>query len=225
MESANVVGYQANNVAAGWSIVTPCFENVDGEPYAIDKFTVNGVSDGDATVQSMNADGSWGTMGVWLNEFVDGDTVYPAGWFTDISGVTPADITLKPGAAVMFSTTATGASTQSAGQVPATIAHDIITGWSMIGNASCATISIDEITLEGVADGDATVQVMNPDGSWGTMGVWLNEVVDGDTVYPAGWFTDISGATAAEITLTPGQSVMFSTTAIGAKAFIPSALK
>ena len=109
MESANVVGYQANNVAAGWSIVTPCFENVDGEPYAIDKFTVNGVSDGDATVQSMNADGSWGTMGVWLNEFVDGDTVYPAGWFTDISGATAAEITLTPGQSVMFSTTAIGA--------------------------------------------------------------------------------------------------------------------
>ena len=170
-----------------------------------------------ATVQVMNPDGSWGANGVWFNAYED----LPAGWFTDATGLTPADITLKPGDAVMFSTSATAASVQSAGQVSEVITRDIPTGWSMVGNASVANVAIDEITLIGVDDTMATVQVMNPDGSWGANGVWFNAYED----LPAGWFTDATGLTPANITLAPGQSVMFSTTASGAKIVLPSALK
>ncbi|MBO5643442.1 MAG: hypothetical protein J6S51_05515 [Kiritimatiellae bacterium] len=205
-------------------MITPCFEVVGGGNYAIDSLVVEGVDDGDASVQVVNADGSWGTMGVWLNEYVDGDTVYPAGWFTDASGAESANIALEPGQAVFFYTASEAAKAMSAGQVSGALTVSLSSGYSMIGNASPVAISIDEITLVGVDDGDASVQVVNADGSWGTMGVWLNEYVDGDTVYPAGWFTDASGAEAADITLQPGQSVFFYTTATGAKATIPSAL-
>ena len=44
----------------------------------------DGVSDGDATVQIVNADGTWGTKGVWLNEYVDGD--YRGTELPDLSG-------------------------------------------------------------------------------------------------------------------------------------------
>ena len=205
-------------------MITPCFEVVGGGNYAIDNFVVEGVDDGDATVQVVNADGSWSTQGFWLNEYIDGDTVYPAGWFTDASGAYSAEINLKPGQAVFFNTGSSTAKAMSAGQVPGVITIDLDRGYSMIGNASPVAVAIDEITLQGVDDGDATVQVVNPDGSWGTQGFWLNEYVDGDTIYPAGWFTDASGAYPAEITLQPGQSVFFNTGATGAKATIPSAL-
>ena len=224
LESANIVGYQQNALPKGFSMITPCFEIVGGGNYAIDNLTLDGVSDGDATVQVVNADGTWGTKGVWLNEYVDGDDVYPAGWFTDASGATPANITLIPGQAVFFNTGSSSAKAMTAGQVSGEITITLDKGFSMIGNASPVTLPIDSITLTGVSDGDATVQIVNADGSWGTKGVWLNEYVDGNTVYPAGWFTDASGATAAEITLTPGQSVFFNTGATGAKASIPSAL-
>ena len=209
-------------------MITPCFEVVGGGNYAIDSFVVEGVNDGDATVQVVNPDGSWGTLGLWLNEYTDPDTneVYPAGWFTDLSGATPADIALKPGQAVFFNTGSSIAKAMSAGQVSGTITVNLDTGYSMIGNATPVAVAIDEITLQGVADGDATVQVVNADGSWGTLGLWLNEYTDPDTneVYPAGWFTDLSGTTPADITLEAGQSVFFNTGATGAKATIPSAL-
>ena len=105
LASANIVGYQANTVPSGWSIITPCFVNVDGTDYKIDDFLLNGVDDTMATVQVMNPDGSWGANGVWFNAYED----LPAGWFTDATGLTPANITLAPGQSVMFSTTASGA--------------------------------------------------------------------------------------------------------------------
>lgn len=225
LESANVVGYQANAVPTGYSMVTPSFVNVDGTDYAIDNLTLIGVNDMDASVQVVNEDGSWGTQGFWLNEAEYDGVVYPAGWFTDASGETAANITLKPGQAVFFKTTASAASVQSAGQVSGNVTMNLATGYSMIGNTTPANMPIDSITLVGVNDMDASVQVVNADGSWGTQGFWLNETEYDGVVYPAGWFTDASGETPANITLTPGQSVFFKTTATGAKATIPSALK
>ena len=217
LASANVVGYQANTVPTGYSMITPSFVNVDGSDYAIDSFILNNVDDCDATVQVVNSDGSWGARGVWFNEYEG----LPAGWFTDATGLTPADIKLKPGQAVFFYTKATDAAAQSAGQVPEVITMEVASGYSMIGNASAVPVAIDEIKLIGVDDCDATVQVVNPDGSWGARGVWFNEFEG----LPSGWFTDATGLTSADITLQPGQSVFFYTKAIGAKAVIPSALK
>lgn len=221
LESANVVGYQANAVPNGYSMITPCFVNVDGTDYNIDNFLLNGVEDTMATVQVVNEDGSWGANGVWFNAY-EPDNL-PAGWFTDTSGLTPANITLKPGQAVFFNTKATGASAQSAGQVPDIITMDIPNGYSMIGNASAVPVAIDDIKLIGVEDTMATVQVVNPDGSWGANGVWFNEY-EPDNL-PSGWFTDTTGLTSANITLAPGQAVFFNAKATGAKAVIPSALK
>ena len=213
---ASLVGYAKNALPEGWSMITPCFEVVGGGDYAIDSLVLEGVDDTQATVQIMNADGSWGTQGFWFNAWGD----LPAGWFTDGLGTTPAEITLKPGDAVMFNTTSKEASAMSAGQVSGVITKDLATGWSMIGNATPVPIAIDSITLIGVDDTQATVQIMNADGSWGTQGFWFNAWGD----LPSGWFTDGLGTTPAEIVLQPGQSVMFNTTAIGAKAVIPSAI-
>ena len=197
-------------------MITPCFETVGGGNYAIDSLVLEGVNDGDATFQVVNADGSWGTQGFWFNAW----GTFPAGWFEDSLGTIPANVSLTPGQAVFFYTTAEGGKALSAGQVSGSITSNLETGYSMIGNASPVTISIDEITLEGVNDGDATVQVVNADGSWGTQGFWFNAYGD----FPAGWFEDSLGTIPADITLQPGQSVFFYTTATGAKATIPSAL-
>ena len=221
LESANVVGYQANAVPTGYAMITPCFENVDGTDYAIDNFLLNGVEDTKATVQVVNPDGSWGARGVWFNEYKPDNL--PAGWFTDGTGLVPADITLKPGQAVFFYTSETGAAAQSAGQVSKEITQDLPAGYSMIGNASAVEVAIDEIKLVGVEDTKATVQVVNADGSWGARGVWFNEYKPDNL--PSGWFTDGTGMTSAAITLAPGQSVFFYTSESGAKVVIPSALK
>ena len=216
LESANIVGYQANAVPNGYSMITPCFVNVDGTGYAIDNLLLNNVEDTMATVQVVNSDGSWGTQGFWFNAFEN----LPAGWFTDGTGVTPAEITLTPGQAVFLKVTSASASAQSAGQVPGVMTNNVANGYSMIGNASVKSIAIDDVKLIGVEDTMATVQVVNPDGSWGTQGFWFNEFGD----LPSGWFTDGTGVTPAEITLTPGQSVFLKVTATGAKVVLPSAL-
>ena len=203
-------------------MVTPAFVNVDGTNYNIDNLLLSGVDDRNATVQVVNADGSWGTQGFWFNEFIDGADVYPAGWFLS-DGETPADIALKPGESVFFYTTATAGFAQSAGQVANDITIDLNTGYSMIGNTTPVSMPIDSLTLTGVDDRNATVQVVNADGSWGTQGFWFNEFIDGSDVYSAGWFL-ADGETPAEITLKPGESVFFYTTATTGKATIPSAL-
>ena len=46
-------------------------------------------------------------MGFWFNEYKPDNL--PAGWFTDMTGMTPANISLKPGPAVFFNAKATGA--------------------------------------------------------------------------------------------------------------------
>ena len=110
LASANVVGYQANNVKEGYSILTPCFENIGADSqYPVDGLILSGVLDMEASVQVVNADGTWGTQGFWLNETTIDGVTYPAGWFTDASGATPADIALEPGQAVFFKTTALNA--------------------------------------------------------------------------------------------------------------------
>ena len=222
LTSANVVGYQNNAIAKGYSMVSPSFVNVDGNDYNIDNLLLTGVDDRNATVQVVNADGSWGTQGFWFNEFVDGEDVYPAGWFL-ADGETPANITLKPGESVFFYTTATAGKAQSSGQVATDITVNLKTGYSMIGNATPLDMPIDNLTLTGVDDRNATVQVVNADGSWGPQGFWFNEFVDGEDVYPAGWFL-ADGETPANITLKAGESVFFYTTATAGKATIPSAL-
>jgi hypothetical protein len=105
IESANIVGYQANTVPTGYSMITPTFINVDGTDYNIDNFLLNNVEDCDANLQVVNADGSWGTMCFWFNAFGD----LPAGWFADADGTIPAGITLQPGQSVFFYTKASGA--------------------------------------------------------------------------------------------------------------------
>ena len=197
-------------------MITPCFETVGGGEYPIDNLLLNNVPDCDANLQVVNADGSWGTMCFWFNAWGD----LPAGWFADADGTIPANIQLKPGQSVFFYTKAIGASAQSAGQVPGVITLDLDTGYSMIGNGSPVPVAIDDILLENVADCDANLQVVNPDGSWGTMCFWFNAWGN----LPAGWFADADGTIPAGITLQPGQSVFFYTKASGAKVSIPSAL-
>ena len=197
-------------------MITPCFENVGGGNYAIDNLLLEGVDDTMASVQVVNEDGTWGAQGIWFNAYGD----LPAGWFTDMTGLEPAEISLKPGQAVFFYTSATGAKAQSAGQVSGVITNSVAAGYSMIGNATPVDVAIDDITLLNVEDTMASVQVVNPDGSWGTQGIWFNAYGD----LPAGWFTDMTGLEPAEITLTPGQSVFFYTSAANGKVLIPSAL-
>lgn len=214
--NANNVGYQENTVPEGYSMITPTFVNVSGGDYAIDNLILIGVDDTKATVQVVNKDGTWGTRGVWFNAYEE----LPAGWFTDASGETPADIMLEPGQAVFFKTTEKGASFQTAGQVAEDITIELPVGYSMIGNSTPLEMPIDSLTLIGVDDTKATVQVVNADGSWGARGVWFNAYEE----LPSGWFTDASGETPAGIVLAPGQSVFFKTTETGAKAIVPTAL-
>ena len=107
--SSSKVGYQTKTLGAGNFVITPSFEEVSGGEYNIDDLKVIGVPDTMANIQTMNAAGEWTGMYFWYNEFDDGTTVYPAGWF-DIDGVEPAGITLQAGDAVFFSTDQDGAS-------------------------------------------------------------------------------------------------------------------
>ena len=88
-------------------MATPTFKNVTTENYPIDNFTVQGATDGKTTIQVLDTDGQVDGTYYWYNEFVDGATTYPAGWF-DALGVEPANIELAPGVGVFFNTDETG---------------------------------------------------------------------------------------------------------------------
>ena len=59
------------------------------------------------TIQVFDSEGQVDGTYYWYNEFVDGATTYPAGWF-DALGVEPANIELAPGVGVFFNTDETG---------------------------------------------------------------------------------------------------------------------
>ena len=217
-----MVGYQQNAVEAGYKMVTPTFVNVGGSEYNIDDFQVIGVDDTKANIQVMNAEGQWTGMYYWYNAYTDGDTTLPAGWF-DFDGLVPADVSLKPGDAVFFNTSVEGVKMQSSGQVAGIITNEVSAGYSMIGNASPVSIDVDSMKVIGVEDTKANIQVMNAAGQWTGMYYWYNEFVDGDTIYPAGWF-DFDGLVPAGVTLQPGDSIFFNTSTEGVKVTIPSAL-
>lgn len=222
--SSTVVGYQTVSVPEGFSMITPCFANTNGEKFNADEMICNGAEDGTATIQVLNEDGTWGAQGFWFSEAIVDDVTYPAGWYTDMSGTTSANITLSPGQAVWFETKTEGCSIQTAGSVPSIKIINVARGFSMIGNSTPSEINADRLSVSGTEDGTTTIQVLNDDGSWGTQGFWFNEAsVDGVT-YPAGWYTDMSGSESANITLSPGRAVWFETKGDGTTVTIPSGL-
>lgn len=202
-------------------MATPTFKNVTTEAYPIDNFTVQNATDGKTTIQVLDTDGQVDGTYYWYNEFVDGATTYPAGWF-DALGVEPAGVSLAPGEAVFFNTTESGVTIQSAGEVPGKITHDVI-GYMMLGNGSPVTIDIDDLTVSGATDGKTTIQVFDSEGQVDGTYYWYNEFVDGATTYPAGWF-DALGVEPAGIQLAPGEGVFFNTTETGVKVSVPSVL-
>ena len=82
-------------------MLTPTFENVAGGKYKIDNFVVSGSGDGQTVIQALDNKGAVVGVYYWYNEFDDGSTVWPAGWF-EFGGEVPAGITLNPGDCVIF---------------------------------------------------------------------------------------------------------------------------
>lgn len=215
-----MVGYQTTPIS-GYSMKTPTFKNVTTVNYPIDNFTVQGATDGKTTIQVLDTAGQVAGIYYWYNEFVDGATTYPAGWF-DALGVEPAEISLAPSEAVFFNTDETGVTIQSAGEVPGEITHDVV-GYMMLGNGSPASIDIDALTVSGATDGKTTIQVFDEAGQVSGIYYWYNEFVDGATTYPAGWF-DALGVEPAGIELAPGEGLFFNTDETGVSITVPSAL-
>ena len=220
IESVNVVGY-TETALQGFKMLTPSFKNITAAAYPIDNFVVKGATDGMTTIQVLGSRGQVVGSYYWYNEFVDGDTVYPAGWF-DFSGAEPANISLNPGEAVFFYTDETGVSVVSAGEVPGAVTHDVV-GFAMLGNASPVTIDVDKMTVANATDGMTTIQVLNSKGQVEGSYYWYNEFAEGDTVYPAGWF-DFSGAEPANIQLGAGESVLFYTDESNVTTTVPAAI-
>ena len=221
IESTTIVGFQQNPVS-GYKMMTPTLEMIGVDELPIDKFEVKGATDGQASIQVMNAAGKWTGTYYWYNELVDGDVSYPAGWF-DFAGETPANITLKKGDAVFFYTEEDGVTVGNAGVVSANEIVNDISGYKMVGNCTPVALAIDSLEVRGATDGLTSIQVMNAAGKWTGTYYWYNELVDGDVTYPAGWF-DFAGETPADITLQPGDAVFFYTEETGVQAVIPAAL-
>lgn len=220
IESANTVGYVETSLQ-GFKMITPSFKNIAGETYPIDNFVVKGATDGKTNIQVLDSDGKVVGDYYWYNEFVDGDTTYPAGWF-DASGAEPADIQLNPGEAVFFYSEESGITILSAGEVPGEITHDVV-GFAMLGNGSPVKIDVDSMKVTGATDGKTNIQVLDAEGKVVGDYYWYNEFVDGDTTYPAGWF-DASGAEPAGIQLEAGEAVLFYSEETGIKTTVPAAL-
>ena len=223
MESANVVGYQKNQVPKGYAMITPSFNAVSATQYNIDDLRVVGANDTMANICVMNAAGEWIGQYYWYNDAEFMGVFYKGGWF-DFNGAVPAGVKLNPGDAVYFYTSQDGVKIESAGEVAGLITVDAPNGYSMIGNGTPVPLQIDDMRVSGAPDTMANICVMNADGDWIGQYYWYNDAEYMGQFYKGGWF-DFNGAVSAGITLAPGESVYFYTNQTGVKVTIPSAIQ
>ena len=209
---SSIVGYQTTPIS-GYQMKTPTFKNVTSVNYPIDNFTVQGATDAMTSIQVLDEEGQVIGDYYWYNAFGE----LPAGWF-DALGNDPAGIELKPGEAVFFYTEEDGVTIRSAGEVPGEISYDIA-GYVMAGNGSPVNLPIDNLIIEGATDAMTSIQVLDAEGQVVGDYYWYNAFGD----LPAGWF-DALGNEPADITLAPGQGVLFYSEESGVKATVPAAL-
>ncbi len=195
-------------------MITPSFKNTTETEYPIDNFEVKGATDAMTTIQVLDAEGQVTGMYYWYNAYQE----LPAGWF-DVTGLTPAGITLKPGEAVFFNTSESNVTVLSSGEVPGVITH-AVQGFAMLGNGSPVTIDVDAMTVTGATDAMTTIQILDFEGQVTGMYYWYNSYQK----LPAGWF-DVTGLTPAGIALNPGDSVIFTSNESNVSMSIPAAIQ
>ena len=110
ISSANVVGYQDNALAKGYTMITPTFVNVSGGELDIDKMLIikGATADQQCSINVMDEDGKWIGTYYWMLEMWVGQDYYPAGWCD--ASYNPSGVVLDPGEAVYFYTGRTGLS-------------------------------------------------------------------------------------------------------------------
>ena len=219
-----MVGYQSNGVGSGYTMITPSFVNVGSAATEMDidkMLAIEGATaDKQCNIQVMNAQGKWLGMYYWMLEAEEDGVVYPAGWCD--ANYEPSGVMLNPGEAVYFSTSKTGLSVRSSGQVDA-LTLPLNAGYTMIGNGTPVELDADKMVINGAtADKQCNIQVMNAQGKWLGMYYWMLEAEEDGVVYPAGWCD--ANYEPSGVVLDPGEAVYFSTSKTGLSMTIASPL-
>ena len=205
-------------------MITPSFVNVGSAATKLDIDTMLAIEgatgDQQCNIQVMDSKGKWVGTYYWMLEAWDGDIYYPAGWCD--GDFNPSGVTLKPGEAVYFSTSQSGLSVKSAGQVDG-LTLPLAAGYTMIGNGTAVELDADKMVINGAsADQQCTIQVMDSKGKWVGTYYWMLEAWDGDIYYPAGWCD--GDFNPSGVVLDPGEAVYFSTSIEGLSMAITSPL-
>lgn len=195
--SANVVGYQTTDLAAGYTMTGPSFINVgDSTTMDLTSITVGGpayeagASEGDVTVQLLNHDGTLKGAYTWLD--LEGD--FEPGWYDDdYEAIAVGDVVFKAGDSAWVQG-ANGLSLTYSGQVLSSTAVTVPlrSGYTPVANPFPVALDLTKITVGGSAyepgasEGDVTIQFLNHDGTLESAYTWLD--LDGD--FEPGWYDD-----------------------------------
>ncbi len=204
---SNIVGYQNYTVVKGYNVFTPIFQNTDtaNAKLSIQNLKLIGADDGQL-LYVLNSKGNFESIYYWFNEFVDGDTTYSEGWFSDNMGNNLATRDIEMGEAFYINAKGDATLQTSGGVKLGEFNKTLSAGYNMIGNATPYSIDIQKLKLIGAQDGDL-LYIVNSKGNFESIYYWFNEFVDGDTTYSEGWFSDNMGNNLATRQIDPGAGV------------------
>ena len=204
--SSDVVGYAQAGLRSGFKAAGAQFNPVAGGQYDLVNLTVTGYdkedgTDGDVSVQTLDATGNMIDQYFWVDVTDGDDVVY--GWF-DNNGdqVEAGTVTFAVGDGLWVDAVDNTFGLQSAGSV---LSEDyavvLRAGFKMVANSTPVAVDLTEITVTGYdadegTDGDVSVQTLDSTGNMIDQYFWV-DVTDGDDVV-YGWFDNNGDQVEAE---------------------------
>ncbi len=210
VESANVVGYQANALTSGNKVMGAAFIAVSGASVDLTDIIVTGYDseegcEGTVDIQTLDAFGRGGNQYFWYD--VPGELY---GWL-DASDTEAAkgDLVLAPGEGLWINAPSSDYKLQTAGQVPTSgIAVTLCEGSKIAVNNTPVTVDLTDITVSGYneedgCEGTVDIQTLDAYGRGGNQYFWYD--VPGELY---GWL-DASDTEAAkgDLTISAGEGL------------------
>ena len=227
--SSDVVGYAQTDLRTGFTAAGSQFVAV-GESFDLNDLSGAGYdpadgTDGDVSVQTLDASGNAIDMYFWV-DVTDGDDVVH-GWFDgDGNPVERGDVTLQVGDGLWVESSSDDFKLQSAGKVATADSQmSLRAGFKMVANGTPVSVDLTDIWVSGYdpeegTDGDVSVQTLDASGNAVDMYFWV-DVTDGDDVV-YGWFDgDGNEISEGDVSVAPGAGLWAESSASTFKINVP----
>lgn len=210
--SSDVVGYAQSDLRTGFTAVGSQFVAV-GSSFDLNDLSGAGYdssegTDGDVSVQTLDASGNAVDIYFWVDVTDGDDIVY--GWFdNDGELVERGTVSLSVGDGLWVESASDELKLQSAGKVATTDSQITLrAGFKMVANGTPVAVDLTDIYVSGYdlaegTDGDVSVQTLDESGNAVDIYFWV-DVTDGDDVV-YGWFdNDGNEVEAGTVFVAPG---------------------